>query len=55
MSVFVFKVRLAVLRDFVDRLNTNQVQFIMKKTMLKQYAQDLNLKLTEKMVLELLL
>ena len=54
MSVFVFKVKLAVLYDFVDRLKANQMQFIMQKTMLRQYAQDLNLKLTEKMIIELL-
>ncbi|WP_156782285.1 hypothetical protein [Geosporobacter ferrireducens] len=54
MSIFVFKVRLAVLHDFVDRLKANKVHYILQKNMLKQYAQDLNIRLTEKMILDLL-
>lgn len=54
MSVFMFQVRLGLLREFSNKLLRSRVPVPVQKAMIKEYAKDLKLTLTDQMASELM-
>ncbi|MFZ5965830.1 MAG: hypothetical protein ACOYVK_01450 [Bacillota bacterium] len=54
MNLFVFRVKLNLLSIFLDELRNENVPNILQRELIKVYAGDLRIKLTDKMIEEIM-